>query len=170
MNDEKLCYSIYLQAKRFEDSAELLFKEGNSNPDKFYIPAWSLAAFSLELYLKSIQQHEKGKFLRTHVIKDIFHELNEESKNKIKTNFKFDLLQIPDLNVNKLELISGVKITENFDEVLNDISNLFVEFRYIFDDQNKPKSFVYIESLRKAITDRVSELEIDKNPKLDGRL
>lgn len=85
MNDEKLCYSIYLQAKRFEDSAELLFKEGNSNPDKFYIPAWSLAAFSLELYLKSIQQHEKGKFIRTHVIKDIFHELNEESKNKIKT-------------------------------------------------------------------------------------
>jgi HEPN domain-containing protein len=162
MNNKELSYKIFLQARRFEDSAELLFKTGNLDPNKYYIPAWVMAAFGLELHLKSIQQFENGTIKKTHIIKDIFDELTQESKIKIRTNFKADILTNPPSNIKEIEKHSGVKITDDFDSVLNDVSSLFVDFRYIFEQTNETKSFMYIENLRKAITARVSELGIDE--------
>ena len=162
MNNKELSYKIFLQARRFEDSAELLFKSGNFDPNKYYIPAWVMAAFGLELYLKSIQHFEKGTIKKTHIIKDIFKELSDESKAKIRKSFKEDVLRNPPSNIEDIEKQSGVRITDDFDSVLNDISSLFVDFRYIFEQKNKAKSFIYIENLRKVIAGRVSELGIDK--------
>jgi hypothetical protein len=121
-----------------------------------------MAAFGLELHLKSILQIERGTIKKTHSIKDIFNELTQESKTKIRANFKDDILTNPPPNIKEIEKQSGVKITDDLDSVLNDISSLFVDFRYIFEQSNEAKSFVYIENLRKAITARVSELSIDK--------
>ncbi|MBN2746519.1 MAG: HEPN domain-containing protein [Bacteroidales bacterium] len=162
MDNKEQSYKIFLQARRFEDSAGLLFKEGASDPNKYYIPACVMAAFGLELYLKSIQQFEKGTIKKTHNIKDIFDELTDESKDKIRINFKDDVLRNPPHNIKDIEKKSGVKITDDFDSVLSDISRLFVDFRYIFEQKNEAKSFMYIENLRKVITGRVSELGIDK--------
>lgn len=162
MDNKELSYKIFIQARRFEDSAELLFKSGNFDPNKYYIPAWVMAAFGLELYLKSIQQFEKGKFKKTHIIKDIFDELTDESKAKIRISFKEDLLRNPPVNIKEIEKQSGVNIKDDFDSVLNDISSLFVDFRYIFEQKNEAKSLIYIENLRKVITGRVYELGIDK--------
>lgn len=162
MDSKELSYRIYLQARRFEDSAELLFKLGNFDPNKYFIPAWVMAAFGLELHLKSILQFERGTIKKTHSIKDIFNELTQESKIKIRTNFKDDMLTNPPPNIKEIEKQSGVNITDDFDIVLKDISSLFVDFRYIFEQTNETKSFMYIENLRKAITARVSELSLDK--------
>ncbi|MDP2686401.1 MAG: HEPN domain-containing protein [Aequorivita sp.] len=162
MNTNEVSYEIHLQAKRFEDSAELLFKTGINNPKSYFIPAWVLAAFSLELHLKSILQFEKGEIIRTHSIKDIFKNLSNESQMIIKENFKIDIILNPPLNLKEIELHSGIKIPNDFDENLNEISSLFVDFRYIFEFENKEKSFMYIDNLRRVITARVSELNIDK--------
>jgi len=162
MDNKELSYRIFLQARRFEDSAELLFKSENFDPNKHCIPAWVMAAFGLELHLKSILQFERGTIKKTHSIKDIFNELTDESKTKIRVNFKEDTLRNPPPNIKEIEKQSGAKITDDFDSVLNDISSLFVDFRYIFEQKNEAKSFMYIENLRKIITGRVSELGIDK--------
>ncbi len=55
-----------------------------------------------------------------------------------------------------------MRITSDFDSILNDVSSLFVDFRYIFEQKNEARSFMYIENLRRVITERVSELNIDK--------
>lgn len=162
MKNKEISYKIFLQARRFDESAELLFKIGNIDPNKYFIPAWVNAAFGLELYLKSILQFEKGSIKRTHSIKDIFNELTEESKNKIRTDFKKDIIKNPPQNIKEIEKHSGIKVKNDFESVINDISSLFVNFRYIFEEKNEAKSFIYIENLRKTITDRVSELNIDK--------
>ncbi len=118
MDSKELSYRIYLQARRFEDSAELLFKLGNFDPNKYFIPAWVMAAFGLELHLKSILQFERGTIKKTHSIKDIFNELTQESKIKIRTNFKDDMLTNPPPNIKEIEKQSGVNITDDFDIVL----------------------------------------------------
>jgi HEPN domain-containing protein len=161
MENDKLSNTIFLQAKRFEDSAELLFKFGISDPNKYYIPAWVMAAFSLELYLKSILQYEKGTIKKTHSIKGLFNELTEETKSKIRINFRADIIRNPPTNIKELEKQSRIKISNDFDNVLSDISSLFVDFRYIFEQKNEVKSFIYIENLRNVITERVFELGID---------
>lgn len=160
MKNDELSNIILLQAKRFEDSAELLFKFGISDPNKYFIPAWVMAAFSLELYLKSILQYEKGTIKKTHSIKAIFDELSEETKDKIRINFKADIIRNPPINIKELEEQSGTKISQEFDNVLSDISTLFVDFRYIFEQKNEDKSFIYIENLRSVINERVLELGI----------
>ena len=162
MKNDVQSNTIFLQAKRFEDSAELLFKFGISDPNKYLIPAWVMAAFSLELYLKSILQYEKGTIKKTHSIKALFNELNEDTKDKIKINFKADIIKNPPRNIKELEEQSGIKISNDFDNVLSDISSLFIDFRYIFEQKNETKSFVYIENLRNIITERVFELGIGK--------
>jgi len=137
MKNDELSNTIFLQAKRFEDSAELLFKVGVSDPNKYFIPAWVMAAFSLELYLKSILQYEKGTIKKTHSIKAIFNELNEDTKDKIRVNFKADIIRNPPINIKELEEQSGIKISNDFDNVLSDVSSLFVDFRYIFEQKNE---------------------------------
>lgn len=162
MNNKELSYKIFLQGRRFEDSAELIFKSAYFDPNKYYIPAWVMAAFGLELYLKSIQQFEKGTIIKTHNIEYILNELSDESKAKIRKSFKEDVLRNPPPNIEDIEKQSGARIANDFDRVLNDISSLFVDFRYIFEQKNEEKSFMYIENLRKVIVERVSELGIDK--------
>lgn len=164
MKKVSLHYKIFLQARRFEDSAEILFKQTDNIVKRTFIPALVLASFSLELYLKAIQQFEKKTIKKSHSLKEIFNELNKESKEKIIDNFNKDL--IFDNSINKLELekISGVKISNDFDAVLEDASSLFVDFRYIFERNKGEKSFYYIENLRKVVLNRVIELGID-NPK-----
>ncbi|WP_426485836.1 HEPN domain-containing protein [Flavobacterium sp. 2] len=162
MKNDKLSNTIFLQAKRFEDSAELLFKFGISDPNKYFIPAWVMASFSLELYLKSILQYEKGTIKKTHSIETIFNELTEDTKDKIRRNFKADIIKNPPRNIKELEEQSGIKISNDFDNILSDISSLFVDFRYIFEQKNETKSFIYIENLRSAITERVLELGIGR--------
>lgn len=161
MKDKEISYRIYLQARRFEDSAELLFKVGQTDPNKYYIPAWVNAAFGLELYLKSILQFEKGTIKKVHSIKDLFKELTEESRNKIQQNFIEDIIKNPPQNLKEIEKQSGVKIRSDFESVIQDISSLFVDFRYIFEPKNEEKSFFFIENLRQAITQRVAELGIN---------
>lgn len=163
MNTNDISYKINIQAKRFEDSAELLFKIGINNPQSYFIPAWVLATFSLELHLKSILQFEKGEIIRTHSIKDIFKNLSNESQIIIRENFKNDIKLNPPSNIKDLNSLGGVKISDDFDKIISDISTLFVDFRYIFELENKENSFIFIDNLRRVITDRVSQLNIDKN-------
>lgn len=161
MNNKELSYTISLQATRFEDSAGLLFKVGSFDPNKYYIPAWVLAAFSLELHLKSILQFESGTIKKTHRIKDIFDELSKESKKRIRANFENEMLTHPSPNAKQVEKASGTKIEEDFDSVLDDISSLFVDFRYIFEPKKEARSFMFIDNLRRSITDRVRDLGIN---------
>lgn len=163
-------YKIYLQALRFEDSAALLFKYGSNEPNKYFIPAWVNAVFSLELYLKSILQYEKGtikvkkrgKESFTHSIEGIFHELSDESKVKIEHSFLQDVFQNPPQGLQEIEKHSGSKISNDFALVIKDLSKLFVDFRYIFEQKSETKSFIFIDNIRRAIKNRVTEVGIDQ--------
>lgn len=64
-------------------------------------------------------------------------------KISLKKISKTDIILNPPLNLKKIELQRGIKTTNNFDENLNDVSSLFVDFRYIFEFENKGK-IIYV--------------------------
>lgn len=65
-------------------------------------------------------------------------------KISLKKISKTDIILNPPLNLKKIELQRGIKTTNDFDENLNDVSSLFVDFRYIFEFENKGKiNYVY---------------------------
>lgn len=86
--------------------------------------------------------------------------LKDESKNKIRSHFESNF--VPNQRVRDIEKEIGKTINSDFDSVLSDISNLFVEFRCIFDGMARGNLTSIIENLRTAIKSRVTELEIDK--------
>ena len=80
----------------------------------FGIPAIVNAAFSCELYFKSMLENPRG-----HKLKELFEQLDRETKLQLRNEFNANFTKHP---------------VYNFDIFLNDISNAFVEWRYVFEE------------------------------------
>lgn len=147
MND---VLKIITQAKKLEDSAALLFNKGINDPKKYFISGWILAALSIELYLKAIALKENGGYKKVHNISVLFGELKPETKATLENFLKIEIEKY-DLEFqhrkNLIENITQFTISNNVYDILNDLSTLFVDFRYIFQEQ-QPRSFYYIEPIR----------------------
>lgn len=81
--------------------------------DVVSIPAIVNAAFSCELYFKSMLTRPWG-----HKLKDLFEQLDVETQLQLKSEFDANFTH---------------HLVYNFDFVLNDISNAFIAWRYVFE-------------------------------------
>jgi len=79
-----------------------------------YIPVGILRAFSIELALKSLLYAEQSRQVREHRLQSLFNLLTEQSQDNISSVANKDLTR-PRL----------------FKDVLPEISNVFVEWRYV---------------------------------------
>ena len=84
--------------------------------DVVSIPAIVNAAFACELYLKSMLEQPWG-----HKLKDLFEQLDNEAKIQLNNEFDASVSNHP---------------VYNFDVFLNDISDAFVEWRYVFEESH----------------------------------
>lgn len=115
--------NILQQADDFFEAYRRCSKGENPRKDEYNrlcfsvvnVPAVVNAAFSIELYLKSILKSKE----REHRLEILFNKLNIETQEQIKKAINAELSK------NNIY---------NFDECLSHISNVFVEWRYIYED------------------------------------
>ena len=115
--------NILQQADDFYEAYRRCSKGENPRKDEFgrlcfsvvNIPAIVNAAFSIELYLKSILRTKK----REHRLEILFNELDIKIREQIKKTINTEL--------SKNNIF-------NFDDCLSHISNVFVEWRYIYEE------------------------------------
>ena len=115
---------ILQQADDFAEAFRRCSKGENPRKDEFNrmcmdvvsIPAIVNAAFACELYLKSMLEQPWG-----HKLKDLFEQLDNETKIQLKNEFDASCSKHP---------------VYNFEVFLNDISDAFVEWRYVFEESH----------------------------------
>ena len=115
---------ILQQADDFAEAFKRCSKGENPRKDEFNricadivsIPAIVNAAFSCELYFKSMLKQPWG-----HKLKDLFEQLDIETQLQLKSEFDTNFTKHP---------------VYNFDVFLNDISDAFIEWRYVFEESH----------------------------------
>ena len=148
--------SYYLAYKCLMDKNRELCEFYNDRTSVYFFPAISLATFSCELALKhkilQTKEHATFKGRRGHDLEYLFKSLDINQKQEIieRTvelyNLKTDLY-------NKTDLIYEV----NFYSILKENKDVFVDFRYIYDNQILYTANIdYIEALMFCLND-VSE-------------
>ncbi len=150
---------ILNQAKRFEDSAAILFSHSEFDANKYYIPACVLAALSIELSFKAIGLNDNGNFSKTHKIDTLFRNLKPETQKDLLKMFNEKIVAYDQRERNQkktIENLSGILIESDIESIFKDLSTLFVDFRYIFEQQAQ-KSFFYIEPIRMAIEEYIKK-------------
>jgi len=132
---------IYYEANSFLQAANMLHSEENKlygwfNPVLY--PTIVNLSFSCELFLKCLLTKD-NRCIRTHSLKDLFDNLDDEKKKKIKKLIKED----------------------KFNEILKEQSNYFEKFRYIYENGKEISSvnlsflFVFANSLKAVIKENI---------------
>lgn len=132
---------IYYEANAFLQAANMLYSEENKlygwfNPVLY--PTIVNISFSCELFFKCLLAKD-NKIKRTHNLKGLFDKLDDEKRKRIK------------------ELVNEDK----FDEILEEQSNYFEKFRYIYENGKEISSvnlsflFVLANSLKAVIKENI---------------
>jgi HEPN domain-containing protein len=125
-------------ANSFLLAAERALEQRPLGPDQFQmllVPAVVSTAFAVELYFKGIITLENGK-ARGHDLSELFERLSTESQATLVAKLQFD--------------------RQTFDQKLKVISSIFVEWRYIFEQQSAYLDFSFLDELAKE-SKRVAE-------------
>ena len=118
--------SFYLAAKRNDEQRPL----PNNQFEMLLVPAATNRAFSIELYLKALLVKE-GSPSRGHKLHELFNKLKPETQVKIINN-----TQLSD---------------QEFAQHINAITNLFVEWRYIFEMEQISLSYKFLRDLADSV-------------------
>ena len=129
MKDNGLITNILFQAEDFYEAfkrclKEMPYESSSSKGTIVSIPAIVNGAFSLELYFKLLTK----RYYRTHHLSELFLHIDNKTRKMIINN-----------TLPKLNEIYQYK-DSSFEDILNDIDDLFVEWRYIFSN-NKQAGF-----------------------------
>ena len=170
--------NIITQARKFEEASLLLEQktiemtklQNSTNPvsiqrqstDGYIEPSLALFGFSLELYLKAIFLHENGKPTCGHEIPKIYEKLGSESKTSIKESFENSTQQYLIDNCSFFGENNYSQIS--FEESLEQLSDLFVKVRYIYEYPKMEKNLSLREPVRQAIINRINQLQIIHYP------
>lgn len=148
---------------QYEVSSENIILE-KKNSQHLLEPAMVLCGLSLELYLKAIYFYENNKFIREHDLNILYENLSDESRHSIK--FFFDNNKINYVNRNKRFFTDfNVEILQFIDS-LKELSNIFIKFRYFYEEIDLEKNISMREVVRQSIINRINELNL-VNYKLD---
>jgi hypothetical protein len=132
-------FNIYWEAEKYAKSANLLFsklREGNNDLD-FVLPAVTCAAFSLELIFKSIYDYKykkdfKIKGNRSHYFYVLFHELDDDCRQKLEAFFKEALKET---NTKRLATTTPSLPSCTLEEVLKIWNSVLQDFKYIYESR-----------------------------------
>lgn len=145
-------YKIYLQAKRYNRAANILFKISPTVPE-VGLPALTNAGISIELYLKSILNFENGEFPNSHKLDELFKLLNPETQKMILFFFEKELEKVDWNQIVQIEKESNVKFSKDLIFNLRELSRTIVDLRYFFDmDYSKGLTWVHINEIKNSIT------------------
>lgn len=109
------------------------------------LPALICAAFSAEIGLKELLRQSGVSFGKVHALKDLFDLLPTDAQNALRTEV---VMEFP-----------------NFDALLAEGSNAFVDWRYFFEKQQLVKVNVrFIGSLAGAILGKLDSFESPNKP------
>lgn len=111
------------------------------------IPQVVLQIFSCELSLKALLLRENIVYTNTHDLKSLFNKLPIQYKNNIKISV-----------VNDMRL--KFKETCDFENELENISNMFIKLRYYFEDENNKEITVgFIDAFSSTLKREVGDYE-----------
>lgn len=120
MNKKIDVFAMYYTAREFSDCADFCLKQhDNTEGILFYVnPAAVNAAFACEIYLKLLLYLNNIDYKKIHTLKELFNLLPENIKADVKYNTVMNFGQWRD--------------SFGF-ELLDNISNVFNELRYIYE-------------------------------------
>ena len=125
-------YRTYLSAKGFLSAADILRQVGRKNGFTLFTyyayPLSVNAAFSCELFIKSLLTLEDTEYNRWHYLYDLYSLLSPDAKTRIKNSF------------------SESGSTEDVEELVKTYNRAFVEWRYPFDPENDEKTLTMVWS------------------------
>ena len=111
------------------------------------IPQVVLQIFSCELSLKALLLRENIVYTNTHDLKSLFNKLPIQYKNNIKISV-----------VNDMRL--KFKETCDFENELENISNMFIKLQYYFEDENNKEITVgFIDAFSSTLKREVGDYE-----------
>lgn len=130
--------NILAVAESFDKSRWILFKTYSEiGDDGLFVAIICNSAFAIELYMKLIYVIENAKLpTNTHNLKQLFGVLSVASQQEIKTRFE--------ASVDTDETIKYIKENHperapayDFSQVVEDLSDAFVAYRYSFEPNSK---------------------------------
>ena len=131
-NQYRKAYRTYLSAKGFLSAADILRQVGRKDGLKLFAyyayPLSVNAAFSCELFIKSLLALEETEYNRGHYLYDLYSLLSHNAKTRIKNRF------------------SESGSTEDVEELVKAYNRAFVEWRYPFDPENDEKTLTIVWS------------------------
>lgn len=164
--------SIFQAAVSFEYVARLLENdiahrlggpEGHAILPTFF-PAFSLGAFSSELYLKSLIHIETNKYRRGHPLEEFFKLLTDFSKERV---ILFDLDssgRVENPQWTSQSQSTRKQIEAAFHQKLKDVSDAFANFRYYFQTSPTTGHLWFNSSIGQSVRRRILEVRPDLAP------
>lgn len=150
---------IYIQAGRFNNAAVKLYQECEEDPT-FIIPATVNGVLAIELYLKCILQIE-SKYDKIHKIDDLYLALSDNSKLSIQKRFNHLITNISTARFNQKNLFEKQidrAVSNTVEDIVNNLSKVFVNWRYAFEGLNNCE-FFYIDEFKNALVSRIEEIK-----------
>lgn len=154
---------LFDNAESFRKSADVIYRISDDAPITYGIPAYTLYAFSLELYLKCVIAIEKNMAPRKHKLYELYKEIGFENQNRLKE--LYELVVAPSLSkrqyvcdVLKQEGIDGVPDPSDLEAVLKVSTDAFTALRYIHELESREGASFQAGAVLGAIRKLIFEL------------
>ena len=144
MDNKEKCRLAFVEAESFFLASSFIYdniweKFEPSDRDKFFglhNVAFVNHAFAVEIYLKCLQIMTTGNYTGGHVILDIFTNLPKEVKSKIINCYHKKYFERDFDSFNEARGLPQ----QTFIELLSEVEQPFLQFRYIFENKEKENS------------------------------
>lgn len=128
----------------------VLMGEIQLNPE-VTLPSYTIAGISIELYLKSILNHENGLFPNTHKLDELFLLLHPSTQHSILLKFNSLIKKADWDRIRIVEVESGVKASNDLLFNLKELSRAIVDMRYYFDmNYQSGVTMCFIDEIRQV--------------------
>lgn len=141
------CQQMFRHACAFADCSDFALEKlphGSIDIEWYSTPAIVNSAFACEVYLKALLRFYAIPVKKEHGLKEFFELLPEKTKQWIKQT---------------VLIISGGKWTDSFGlDMLDSISNAFVEWRYVYEYSKMQIDIGFLAAFRNALREACCQL------------
>ena len=126
----------------------------------FILPYVINAAFSLELCLKLLLQHESNTWIDSHNLNDLYLSVSEKSKAQMRLTFD-EIVKRSTVNKDISRALNAEKIqfSWNLDKLIAQSSTAYNDWRYAFENPSQVGCFAGYYEIRGAIIEAITSIE-----------
>jgi hypothetical protein len=126
----------------------------------FILPYVINAAFSLELCLKLLLQHESNPWKNSHKLNDLYLLVSEKSKTQMRVTFD-EIVKRSTVNKDISRALNAEKIqfSWNLDKLIAQSSTAYNDWRYAFENPSQVGCFAGYYEIRGAIIEAITSIE-----------